>query len=172
MKENPEERLITLRRAKVAELLAKGFSQVEIAKDCVTSEPTISRDVEFLRKEATARMEESVQDLPFQHAEAVKAVDTVLRYAFEVMDDKGSKDRLEAAKLILQASEIRLQFLGDVQLLDGTIKHIEAMKKSLEQLRKGKPAKYEVESTFEPSKEKGGKGNVTRRVVSKVVPIV
>ena len=77
--ENSEDHLIALRGAKVAELLAKGFSQVEIAKACVTSEPTISRDVEYLRKEATAHMEEYVQDLPFQYAKAVRAVDLVLK---------------------------------------------------------------------------------------------
>ena len=114
------------------DLLAKGFNQVEIAKACVTSEPTISRDVECLRREATALIEGYVDDLSFQNSKAGRAVDIVLRFAFEILDDKAREDRLEAAKLILQASEIRLDFLAHVTALDKAGKYVDNLKKEVD----------------------------------------
>jgi hypothetical protein len=175
--ESTEEHLIALRRAKVADLLARGYNQVEIAKACVTSEPTISRDVDFLRKEAIATMNDYINDLPLQHAKARTAVDLVLSFAFEVMDDKGSDQRLEAAKLVLNATEIRLGFLGDLTALDKWIKQAEAMKKQIADLKQ-KQAKPAYEVVTSESSASGKKGQVRRRVVrkgkddAKIAPIV
>jgi transcriptional regulator len=40
------------RRAKVLELSSKGYSQIEIATQLQAGEPTISRDMAYLRQEA------------------------------------------------------------------------------------------------------------------------
>jgi uncharacterized protein YerC len=172
-----EDRLISLRRAKVAEMLAKGHNQADIAKACVTSEPTISRDVQYLREQAIATMDDYLNDLPLQHAKARTAVDMVLRMAFEVMDDKGSDQRLEAAKLVLNATEIRLGFLSDLTALDKSIKQAEAMKKQIADLKQ-KQAKPVYEVVTSESSASGKKGQVKRRVVkkgkdgAKIAPIV
>jgi hypothetical protein len=76
------------------------------------------------------------------------------------MDDKASEDRLEAAKLILQASEIRLQFLGDVQITEQAVKHIDDLKKELADLKKSH-ATYEVITDVEPTSGKTGKRTTT-----------
>jgi DNA-binding NarL/FixJ family response regulator len=40
------------RRAKVLELSSQGYSQIETATQLQVDEPTISRDVQFLRQQA------------------------------------------------------------------------------------------------------------------------
>ena len=43
-------------RAKVMELSSQGYSQVEIAKTLQISEPTISRDIDYLRQQSQQKI--------------------------------------------------------------------------------------------------------------------
>jgi transposase len=163
-----EEHLIALRRARVSELLAKGYSQADIAKVCVTSEPTISRDVQYLREQAIANMDEYVNSLPLEHKKVRETVDIVLRRCFEMLDGKDSENTLEIMKLILSANELRSSLLADVTAIDKAKKYTESLEVQIAKLRKGqaKPANYEVVSSIELAPG-GKKGTVRSSTVQK-----
>lgn len=90
-----------------------------------------------------------------------------LRFAFETMDNVNSEQRLEAANLILKATEIRLDFLSDVTAMDEALKNVKTMKEQIARLQKeaAKPAPYEIVVSEEPASGKAGKK--VRRSVKK-----
>lgn len=148
------------RRGKVAEMLAKGYIQSDIAKVLQVSEATISRDVEGLREEATKALDAYLDDLPLQHAKARQAVDMVLKKAFEIMEKDGLEvsETLDSIKVILAATATRLNFLTDATALSKSVKHTESLKKQIQQLqKKDKPA-----PTWNVVTEEDKKGNKHR----------
>jgi transposase len=142
-----EDELISWRRSTVAEYLAKGYSQTDIAKILKVSEPTISRDVEHLRQEASKAMSAYLEDLPLQHQKARWTVDLILCKSFEILDNSREiSDKLNTLKLILQATQIRLSFLSDATVLNKALEQTQSIKQELDKLKnteKTKPV-YEV----------------------------
>ena len=61
MKDNNSINKITWRRNKVQELTIKGFSQAEIARMLQISEPTISRDIDYLKQQANETIRNHIQ---------------------------------------------------------------------------------------------------------------
>lgn len=150
---------VAFRCRKIAEHLAQGYTnQAELARIFKAHESTISRDVQYLREEATAQLTEYLNDLPLQHLKARTAVDLV-RFAFETMDNVNTEQRLEAANLILKATEIKLDFLSDVTAMDKAVKNVKTMKEQIarfqkEAVRKTQPQPITVPEPTETKKVK------------------
>ena len=51
---------VQLRRAKVLELSSQGYTQIEIATQLQVDEPTISRDVDFLRQQSLDNLQKHI----------------------------------------------------------------------------------------------------------------
>lgn len=159
MKDPKDDITMPWRRGKVAEMLAKGYSQSEISKVLQVSEATISRDVEALREEAIKALDAYLDDLPLQHQKARQAVDMVLKKAFEIMEKDGLEvsETLDSIKVILAATATRLNFLTDATALSKSIKHAESLKKQVESLKKkaGPSPTWEVVSEGWEEAQKG-----------------
>src|SRR5918995_2356887 len=97
-----EQRLIELRRAKVMELLSNGHtSQVSIAETLNVSEPTVSRDIRFLKDKAKKELEIHFQEkLPFEYARALTGINSTLSRIAELLKEaKDPKTKIECMKL-------------------------------------------------------------------------
>jgi transcriptional regulator len=84
------------RRSKVVELRVRGLSQTEIARELQVSKASITADIQYLRSQAKESIKEYVTEyLPKQYQVCLSALDTILKHAFEILQD--SDDNRKAA---------------------------------------------------------------------------
>jgi transcriptional regulator len=77
------------RRSKVIEMRSRGVSQREIAHELQVSEASISSDMQYLRNQAKESIKEYVTEhLPEQYQVCLSALDTILKYAFDILRRK------------------------------------------------------------------------------------
>ena len=122
-----EQRLIELRRAKVMELLSNGHtSQVEIAQTLNISEPTVSRDIRFLKDQARKELETHFQKrLPFEYARAMTGINATLSRTAEMLKEaKDPKTKIEIMKLQMELWKSVMSMATDGGLLERIMKGI------------------------------------------------
>lgn len=158
--------IIAYRRSKVLDYLAKGFIQSEIARELRTSEPTVSRDVEFLRTEAISGIDHYIENLPLEHKKALAVVDSILKDAFELAqsDDLESNDRIAAMKLVISTVQARTMLVTDAGILDKAVKHQGRLKEKIEVLQRSAP-KYEILTEIQ---NEAGKAPTVRRILKRI----
>jgi transcriptional regulator len=76
------------RRSKVIELRARGLSYMEIARELQVSKTVIGEDMQHLREHAKETIKEYITEyLPEQYQVCLTALDTILKHAFEILQD-------------------------------------------------------------------------------------
>jgi DNA-binding Lrp family transcriptional regulator len=96
-----EKQLISLRRARILELLAQGHtSQREISQKLCVSEPTVSRDIAFLTRQSKENLKFHVEHrIPFEIDKIHTGLNIVLKKAFDITDQKDAKTSEKVAAL-------------------------------------------------------------------------
>jgi transcriptional regulator len=91
------------RRSKVVELRSGDLSQTEIARELQVSKALISLDMQYLRNQAKESIKEYVTEhLPEQYQVCLSALDTILKYAFEIFETSSdNREKLQAMQLFL-----------------------------------------------------------------------
>jgi hypothetical protein len=147
--------LISWRRAKVAEYVAKGYSQVEIAKILQVSEPTISRDVEQLRQEALNGLSSYIESLPFQWFKALTGIDILLRKAWEILDSKGleSDQQVDVIKTIANLTQTRLSMYAEPEAMKRAANDRLKFKEELDRMKRA-GGKWRFENAYDVKGEK------------------
>jgi predicted transcriptional regulator len=70
------------RRSKVLELSSQGYNQLEIAKVLQISQPTISRDIQYLKQLARANITRYIDhELPFEYDKCLVALNSLQKKA-------------------------------------------------------------------------------------------
>jgi transcriptional regulator len=89
------------RRTKVIELRARGLSHGEIAHELQVSRTSITSDIAYLRSQAKESIKEYATDhLPEQYQVCLTALDTILKYAFEILEtSEDNRERLHCLDL-------------------------------------------------------------------------
>jgi DNA-binding Lrp family transcriptional regulator len=126
-KQEQEQHLIELRRAKVMELLSKGHtSQAEIARKLNISEPTCSRDIKSIKEKSKKELETHLSDrLPFEYSRAMTGIDTVLKRASEILDSAtDNKTRMEALKLQMELYKSIMSLATDGGIVERAMKMV------------------------------------------------
>jgi DNA-binding transcriptional regulator LsrR (DeoR family) len=105
MNREEESRIISLRQSRVAELLAQGYTnQSEIAHKLNVSEPTVSRDIQFLNRQAQENLRIHVERrIPFEIEKCYMGLNLVLKKAFEITNLESAKisEKVAALQVIL-----------------------------------------------------------------------
>jgi hypothetical protein len=79
---------IEWRRNKVHQLLVRGHNQYEIADILKISQPTISRDLDFLRKQAHQDLQTHIQlKLPEEYRRCLSGMNEVLKLSWQIADN-------------------------------------------------------------------------------------
>jgi len=74
---------IEWRRSKVQELASQGYSQTEISKTLQISQPTINRDISYLRQKARANIKRYIDErLPEEYEKCLVGLTAILREAW------------------------------------------------------------------------------------------
>jgi predicted transcriptional regulator len=84
------------RRSKVLELSSQGHSQPEIARILQISQPTVNRDIGFLRGQARENLQKHIQDkLPEEYQNCMTGINQVLKIRW-------NKSRMSIMIMVIQ----------------------------------------------------------------------
>jgi DNA-binding transcriptional regulator LsrR (DeoR family) len=130
MTQEQERNLINLRRSKVLELLSKGHtSQAEIARTLNISEPTVSRDIKFLKEQAQEELQTHIQErLPLEYTRAMVGMNNVLKRASEILEQAtDNKIKLEAMKLLMDLYKSVMSLATDGGIVERAMKLVKGL---------------------------------------------
>ena len=106
-----QQQQIEWRRAKVLELSSQGHTQIEIATNLQIDKSVISRDIAYLRQQATKNLKTHIQDkLPEEYQNCMTGINQVLKICWEIVNksrnvsnDNGDTVTMTDNKTVLQA---------------------------------------------------------------------
>jgi DNA-binding transcriptional regulator LsrR (DeoR family) len=136
MNREEESRIISLRQSKIAELLAQGYTnQSEIAHKLNVSEPTVSRDIQFLNRQAQENLKIHVERrIPFEIEKCYTGLNLVLRKAFEITNLENAKisEKVAALQVVLTTYDKMWEVILGRPLLKEVIDKFKVKQKQLE----------------------------------------
>ncbi len=140
---------IAWRRNKVQELLIKGHSPLQITSILKLSNPTVYRDIEYLREEARENMQTHLQDrLPGEYENCMAGINQVLKMSWEIATGtKGTDDnsnsnnttstvvddrtRLQALALANDCYKYKMDLVTNGVVITDAIKFVQQKKEEL-----------------------------------------
>jgi DNA-binding Lrp family transcriptional regulator len=126
MNRQEELRITSLRQSKIAELLAQGYTnQSEIARKLNVSEPTVSRDIQSLNRQAQENLRIHVERrIPFEIEKCYTGLNLVLRKAYEITKLESPKisEKIAALHVILTTYDKISEVLLGLPTLNELIK--------------------------------------------------
>jgi len=101
------------RRNKVKELLARGYQQYDIANTLHISQPTISRDIHYIRKEIRKSTENYGHHLFEVYRNNLLGLDEMIKKLWTIVDSPktDSKEKIKAITLIGQCYKERFELV-------------------------------------------------------------
>src|SRR5829696_355437 len=136
MNREEESRIISLRQSKIAELLAQGYTnQSEIARKLNVSEPTVSRDIQFLNRQAQENLKFHVERrMPFEIEKCYIGLNLVLRKAFEITNLENAKisEKVAALQVVLTTYDKMWEVVSGRPVLKEIIDKFKTKQKQLE----------------------------------------
>jgi predicted transcriptional regulator len=120
------------RRNKVRELLVRGYHQDDIANTLHISQPTISRDIHYVKKEKRKNSENYGEHLFQVYRNNLQGLDEMIKKLWTVADSPktDSKEKIKAIMLIGQYYRERLELVGHEQSLNQKVKYMEDFRRS------------------------------------------
>src|SRR5918912_1069758 len=114
------------RRSKVIEMRSRGLTQVEIAHELQVSKASISSDMQYLRKQAKESIKEYVTEhLPEQYQVCLTALDTILKHAFEILQNAyDNREKLQAMEIFKDTHLVKLELLSNAITIDSALNYI------------------------------------------------
>jgi predicted transcriptional regulator len=135
------------RRSKVLELSSQGNSQLEIARILQISQPTVNRDISYLRGQARQNLLKHIQDkLPEEYQNCMTGINQVLKICWEIVnksrnlnnDNNGqivtmidNKTVLQALSLINDCNKYKMDLTTNGVVITDAIKFVQTNKEKL-----------------------------------------
>jgi predicted transcriptional regulator len=138
------------RRSKVLELSSQGHSQPEIAKILQVSQPTVNRDIGYLRGQARQNLQKHIQDkLPEEYQNCMTGINQVLKICWDIVnksrnisnnDNDGhqtvttmtdNKTVLQALALINDCNKYKMDLTTNGVIITDAIKFVQTNKEKL-----------------------------------------
>jgi HTH domain len=114
------------RRSKVVEMRARGMTHGEIASELQVSRTAITSDIQYLRNQAKESIKEyATEHLPEQYQVCLSALDTILKHAFEILQDSDdNREKLQAMELFKDTHLVKLELLSNATTIDSALNYI------------------------------------------------
>jgi Homeodomain-like domain-containing protein len=138
------------RRSKVLELSSQGHSQPEIARILQISQPTVNRDIGYLRGQARQNLQKHIQDkLPEEYQNCMTGINQVLKICWDIVNksrnvnndnDNGhrtvittidNKTVLQALALINDCNKYKMDLTTNGVVITDAIKFVQTNKEKL-----------------------------------------
>ena len=152
------------RRSKVLELSSQGHSQPEIAMILQISQPTVNRDMGYLRGQARQNLQKHIQDkLSEEYQNCMTGINQVLKICWEIVNkskniknDNGQTVTMTDNKIVLQAlalindcNKYKMELTTNGVVITDAIKFVQTNKEKLTMSTKEENEKESKEPDYD-----------------------
>ena len=93
------------------------------------SDPTISRDIEYLREQANETIKNHIQKkLPYEYSKCISGLEEIIKESWNVATqadkNRNTKDKLQSLALIKDTYNTKMDLLTNASLLQDSIKFV------------------------------------------------
>jgi hypothetical protein len=123
------------RRSKVLELSSQGYNQSEISRILQISQPTINRDITYLRQQAKENIKKYINErLPEEYEKCLVGLNAITKEAWTTSKQTEDKrEKIQALSLAKECYSMKLDLLTNAAVVDDAIRFVS--QKSKENLR-------------------------------------
>jgi predicted transcriptional regulator len=111
---------IEWRRNKVRQLLLRGNTQSEISRILHISQPTISRDIDYIRSKYIINSKNTYRRLSEEYINISLGIDEMIKNSWKIVDDNRTnvKSRLKAMTVLKECYKYKTEMLGTENILN------------------------------------------------------
>jgi len=143
---------IDWRRAKVLELLSKGdTNQSEIARMLQVDKSVISKDVDYLRRQARNNLQNHIQErIPEEYQKCITGINQVLKTCWNIVNKEvDDKTRLQALALVNDCNKYKMGLTTNGVVVTDAIKFVQTNKEKLTTMYKVDNGKESKEPDYD-----------------------
>src|SRR6266496_4765042 len=124
------------RRSKVLELASQGHNQSEISRILQISQPTINRDLAYLRQQAKSNIKRYIDErLPEEYEKCLVGLTAITREAWTTAQStEDRREKIQALSLAKECYSMKLELLTNATVVDDAIRFV-AEKQSMSKSR-------------------------------------
>jgi len=117
---------IEWRRNRVLELASQGHNQSEISRILRISQPTINRDLTYLRKQSKQNIKKYIDErLPEEYERCMVGLTSILREAWiTATKAQDKREKIQALSLAKECYAMKLDLLTNATVVDDAIRFI------------------------------------------------
>jgi predicted transcriptional regulator len=114
------------RRSKVLELASQGCNQSEISSILQISQPTINRDLAYLRQQAKDNIERYIDErLPEEYGKYMVGLNAITKEAWNTAQSTEDKrEKIQALSLAKECYSMKLDLLTNATVVDDAIRFV------------------------------------------------
>jgi len=152
------------RRSKVLELASQGYNQSEISRILQISQPTVNRDISYIRQQSKENIKKYIDErLPEEYEKCLVGLTAILREAWAISHrTEDNKERIQALSLAKECYSMKLDLLTNATVVDDAIRFVSSSKQKEEegrQQRQRQQISSEEEQEEQHQKEEKAKAN-------------
>jgi predicted transcriptional regulator len=119
------------RRSKVLELASQGYNQSEISRILQISQPTINRDLSYLRQQAKENIKRYIDErLPEEYEKCMVGLTAITREAWTTSQQaEDSREKIQALSLAKECYSMKLDLLTNATVVDDAIRFVSSKSK-------------------------------------------
>src|SRR5919205_1234772 len=114
------------RRSKVQELASQGYNQSEISRILQISQPTINRDITYLRQQAKDNIKRYIDELlPEEYEKCLVGLNAITKEAWNTAQNSEDKrEKIQALSLAKDCYSMKLDLLTNATVVDDAIRFV------------------------------------------------
>jgi predicted transcriptional regulator len=118
------------RRNKVQELASQGYNQSEISRMLQISQPTIDRDITYLRSQAKSNIKKYIDEwLPEEYEKYLVGLTAITKEAWNTAQSTEDKrEKIQALSLAKECYSMKLDLLTNATVVDDAIRFVSSNK--------------------------------------------
>jgi predicted transcriptional regulator len=120
------------RRSKVQELASQGYNQSEISRILQMSQPTINRDLSYLRQQAKENIKKYIDErLPEEYEKCLTGLNAITKEAWNTAQNTEDKrEKIQALSLAKECYSMKLDLLTNATVVNDAIRFVSQKSKS------------------------------------------
>jgi predicted transcriptional regulator len=119
------------RRSKVSELSSQGYNQSQISRILRISQPTINRDIIYLRQQAKENIKRYIDErLPEEYEKCLVGLNAITKEAWNTAQQAEEKrEKIQALSLAKECYSMKLDLLTNATVVDDAIRFVSSKSK-------------------------------------------
>ena len=124
------------RRSKVQELASQGYNQSEISRILQISQPTINRDLSYLRQQAKHNIKKYIDErLPEEYEKCLVGLNAITKEAWiTAHNTEDKREKIQALSLAKECYSMKMDLLTNATVVDDAIRFV--AQKSLDSINR------------------------------------